>query len=288
MNIPTNLLRALVAVLDGGGVSAGARQLGVTQSTLSDSIRRLEEVVGFEVLVRERSGALSARGALLADAARSTLHELSQFEHLAAQALSPDGELVIAVTAETAVWPLTRLVAQLNRTVRNTRVRVVECPTSEAVADQVRTVVAEVGLAVGPSPTDLSVVHVGAERLRLVTPASWGPVRHVEDLRRGGAFPFALDQPGLQGRAALQALRELGLEPVLVARDVPSASVPLLILEGVAAVLLAEPLVAVVAASGGQPVDGADVVQGAVSLLHRRGSRSKLVQAAAECAAAVA
>lgn len=51
-----DLLRAFVAVVDAGGFTRAAERLHLTQSTVSQQIKRLEETVGHALLVRERTG----------------------------------------------------------------------------------------------------------------------------------------------------------------------------------------------------------------------------------------
>src|SRR3954463_2625114 len=47
------LLRAFVSIVDCGSISAGARQLRITQPTLSRQLRSLEEVCGTALLRRD-------------------------------------------------------------------------------------------------------------------------------------------------------------------------------------------------------------------------------------------
>ncbi len=51
-----DLLRAFVAVVDAGGFTRAAERLHLTQSTVSQQIKRLEDTVGRVLLVRERTG----------------------------------------------------------------------------------------------------------------------------------------------------------------------------------------------------------------------------------------
>ena len=76
-------LRYLVAVADAGTVTRAAERLFIAQPTLSQQIRRLEQILGTPLLVRGRDGVrLSAAGAVLLEAARDVLaavdHAVSQ------------------------------------------------------------------------------------------------------------------------------------------------------------------------------------------------------------------
>src|SRR6267154_6460371 len=67
-------LRYFVAVADAGTFTHAAERLFIAQPTLSQQIRRLEQVVGTPLLHRGRDGVqLSAAGTMLLDAARDVL-----------------------------------------------------------------------------------------------------------------------------------------------------------------------------------------------------------------------
>src|ERR1700748_3575508 len=76
-------LRCFVAVADAGSFTRAAERLFIAQPTLSQQIRRLEQVVGTPLLRRRREGLrLPAAGGVLLDASRNVLslvdHEVSR------------------------------------------------------------------------------------------------------------------------------------------------------------------------------------------------------------------
>jgi DNA-binding transcriptional LysR family regulator len=74
VNLPTNLLRSFVAIVDRGSMLNAAEQVFVTQSALSLQIRRLEEMVQQSLFNREgRRLALTPAGMTLLDYARRVL-----------------------------------------------------------------------------------------------------------------------------------------------------------------------------------------------------------------------
>ncbi|MBW8909823.1 MAG: LysR family transcriptional regulator [Mesorhizobium sp.] len=76
MNLELDLLRAFVAVVDTGGFTRAAERVHLTQSTISQQIKRLEENVGHSLLIRDRSmgGAqVTEEGELLLGYARRLL-----------------------------------------------------------------------------------------------------------------------------------------------------------------------------------------------------------------------
>jgi DNA-binding transcriptional LysR family regulator len=67
-------LRYLVALADAGSFTRAAERMFIAQPTLSQQIRRLEEIVGAPLLQRRRDGVrLTKAGAVLVDASRAAL-----------------------------------------------------------------------------------------------------------------------------------------------------------------------------------------------------------------------
>ncbi|MGD0678114.1 MAG: LysR substrate-binding domain-containing protein [Polyangiaceae bacterium] len=74
VNLPTNLLRSFVAIVDTGSMLNASEHVFVTQSALSLQIKRLEELVQRPLFTREgRRLALTAPGQVLLDYARRVL-----------------------------------------------------------------------------------------------------------------------------------------------------------------------------------------------------------------------
>jgi DNA-binding transcriptional LysR family regulator len=55
-NLDVGLLRAFVAVVDSGGMTAAGGVLNLTQAAVSQQIKRLEEMLGEELITRDRRG----------------------------------------------------------------------------------------------------------------------------------------------------------------------------------------------------------------------------------------
>src|SRR5580700_8687703 len=76
-------LRYFVALADAGSFTHAAERMFIAQPTLSQQIRRLEEIVGTPLLQRRREGLqLTKAGAVLLDASRTVLalvdHEVNR------------------------------------------------------------------------------------------------------------------------------------------------------------------------------------------------------------------
>ncbi len=74
VNLPTNLLRTFVAIVDTGSMLGATEQVYLTQSALSLQIKRLEDILQQPLFVREgRRLVLTPQGELLVDYARRVL-----------------------------------------------------------------------------------------------------------------------------------------------------------------------------------------------------------------------
>lgn len=74
VNLPTNLLRSFVAIVDTGSMLSAADRVFVTQSALSLQVKRLEELVQQALFVRDgRRLALTPAGDILLDYSRRVL-----------------------------------------------------------------------------------------------------------------------------------------------------------------------------------------------------------------------
>jgi DNA-binding transcriptional LysR family regulator len=80
-------LRYFVALADAGSFTQAAQRMFIAQPTLSQQIRRLEEIVGAPLLQRRRDGVrLTKAGTVLLDAARAVLSLVDQEVHRTRQA----------------------------------------------------------------------------------------------------------------------------------------------------------------------------------------------------------
>ncbi|MGH8780891.1 LysR family transcriptional regulator [Paraburkholderia sp.] len=93
-----NQLRTFVVVAEAGSVSAGAERVFLSQSSVSEQLRKLEERAGQPLFVRSKQGVTATpAGAKLLDHARRIL-AMSEAALEDLQGRSLDGELRIAIT----------------------------------------------------------------------------------------------------------------------------------------------------------------------------------------------
>ncbi|MGC4071185.1 MAG: LysR family transcriptional regulator [Nibricoccus sp.] len=108
------LLRAFVSIVECGSISAGARQLKVSQPTLSRQLRTLEELSGTALLRRDthQMNVTETGRRLLADA-RALLAQAQEADrrlHESHTTLS--GHLRLFATMDLGQWVVTRIVSQ--------------------------------------------------------------------------------------------------------------------------------------------------------------------------------
>jgi DNA-binding transcriptional LysR family regulator len=83
LNIPTDLLRTLVAVVDMRSFTKAAQLMGVTQPAVSAQIKRLQYLLGYEVLDKSAPGvSLTPRGEIVVNNARRLLSFNDEILHL--------------------------------------------------------------------------------------------------------------------------------------------------------------------------------------------------------------
>ena len=112
-NLDLTSLRSFVAIADAGGVTRAAGFLNLTQSAVSMQIKRLEEVLGCEVLDRSaRKVGLTAEGEQLLGYARKMLALLKDAEDAAARLQRIEtGKLMIGMV-DTATYFIPALLSR--------------------------------------------------------------------------------------------------------------------------------------------------------------------------------
>src|SRR5256885_13375689 len=82
-NIPTELLRTLVAVVNLRSFTKAAQSLGVTQPAVSAQVKRLQFLLGYELLDKSAPGViLTPRGEIVVNYARRMLSINDEIVHL--------------------------------------------------------------------------------------------------------------------------------------------------------------------------------------------------------------
>jgi DNA-binding transcriptional LysR family regulator len=113
-NIPTDLLRTLVAVVDLRSFTKAANSLGVTQPAVSAQIKRLQQLVGFDLFDRNgQSMMLTSHGERVVARARRLLSLNDEIVELGNGGARPEVVVRIGTPSQFVASVLVELLAQL-------------------------------------------------------------------------------------------------------------------------------------------------------------------------------
>ncbi len=119
---------ALVAVVDEGGYAQASRRLHRTQSTITYTVKKLEDLLGVEAFrIHGRKAVLTAAGEVLYRRGKSLVEDAARLERSAAGlARGWEPEIQIAVDIIFPTWLLLRCLASFGDEHPDTRIEVVE------------------------------------------------------------------------------------------------------------------------------------------------------------------
>jgi DNA-binding transcriptional LysR family regulator len=218
-------LGLLVAVADHGGLSAGARAVGMAQPNASRSMARLERHLGLSLLVRSTTGTtLTPAGLLVVDWSRQVLEAATSLTSGAA-ALRGSGTDTITVSASQTVAEhlLPVWLSKLRSQQGDTSVKVLVHNTTEVVDDVLHGRCA-VGFVEGPrAPRGVHHLVVSHDELVLVVAPGHPWARRRTPVTAGelGATALITREKGSGTRVTLDdALGKVG--PISPALELPS------------------------------------------------------------------
>ncbi|WP_164477926.1 LysR family transcriptional regulator [Nocardioides pantholopis] len=187
-------LRYFAAVVAEGGITQAAEALYVSQPSLSQAMRQLEESLGVPLLDRSgRRAVPTAEGLRLHALARQVLAEADAAAERVRQVAAVEvGRLVLATSSTLSVHPLTELVAELRRRHHGLEVQIQDGATPAGVLDLLRAGDAEVGVVDGPAPeAEWSTQELTPEEVVLaVMPREGAPL--PDPVPRGGVAALDL------------------------------------------------------------------------------------------------
>ncbi|BBD00055.1 MULTISPECIES: LysR substrate-binding domain-containing protein [Sphingobium] len=200
VNLPTNLLRSFVAIVDTGSMLNASEQVFVTQSALSLQIKRLEELVQQTLFLREgRRLNLTAAGTVLLDYARRVLllHDEAVAAVSAGRFAGPARIGMVQDFADTLLSGLLSRFAELHPDAQ-IYARVAGTAELQALLER-----RELDIVLGfAAPNDAHAVTVA--------PMSWYGDTHLVDRE---VIPLAvLEEPCRFREAAIRALEDAGLQ----------------------------------------------------------------------------
>ncbi|MCB1434219.1 MAG: LysR family transcriptional regulator, partial [Alphaproteobacteria bacterium] len=146
INLPTDILRAFISVIDLGGFTRAAEALGRTQPAISLQMRRLEDLVGAKLIVLEgRELKLTEPGEALAMYARQLLRLNDEaVAHFAGR--TSKGTLRIGLPTDFAVAYLQEVISDFARAVPAVEIEV-HCELSWQVLERLHS--DEIDIAIG-------------------------------------------------------------------------------------------------------------------------------------------
>jgi DNA-binding transcriptional LysR family regulator len=133
-NLELRQLRAFVALVEQGSVTAASQALQLAQSTVSEALTALERALGVALVRRQRgthAGLLSAAGEALLPHARDVLAAVDKtYVAVAEAAVRARGEIAIIANESVSTYVLSDVLAQLRLRWPNTQfsVSVATCP----------------------------------------------------------------------------------------------------------------------------------------------------------------
>jgi DNA-binding transcriptional LysR family regulator len=211
-NLPTELLRSFVSIVDAGSMTRAAQQVCVTQSALSLQMKRLSEIVGGPLFERRKRGLLlTPAGEALLTYARGML-DLNDRAISCSRTAQLNDPLRIGMAQDFAIPLLTGTLVQF--LARNPDFRLqLRVDKSSALNAQFDAGLLDVALVIG-DPDDPDVVKT-AQMTWIGDP----------DLAKNNEIPIAImEAPCLFRDGAIQALETTG-RPYRLVLETPSIAV---------------------------------------------------------------
>jgi DNA-binding transcriptional LysR family regulator len=285
-------LRAVVAIIDCGGVTPAAEELHVAQPSLSQTIRTLERELGVDLFHRVgRRLVLSAAGEALLGPARQVLRDLDNVAASVAEVKGlAGGHLDLVALPTLAVDPVARLVGAFRVAYPQVTVRLAEPEGSAEVIERLEDGRSEVGL------TELPVAPPKGHRLQtrplmdqdvlaVLPPGSPEPAGGILPVRQLAGVPLVTTPVGTSSRALVDgALARAALSPVIAVETQQREALLPLVLAGAGTALLPRPLAEQAARQGAVVAELRPPLRRTVGLIFREGALSPAARAFIEIA----
>jgi DNA-binding transcriptional LysR family regulator len=185
------LISAFVAVVEKGSFAAAARELGYTQSGVSQQVAALERIADCKLLIRHAGGRRpvqpTAAGRAMLEHSRALLAQIDKaFDDVNGRTQGAGNTVRVIAFSSIAVHVLPRLLIELRRS-GDTRVEVLEDAGEDERNDELDSGAADLAFVVLPVPTRFGVEELGSDPYVAVVAAeselaSRQRIR-VEDLR---------------------------------------------------------------------------------------------------------
>jgi LysR family carnitine catabolism transcriptional activator len=281
-------LQHFLAVVDHGGFSAAADEVGVSQPGLSQSVKQLEHELGVGLFERiGRRVQLTPAGGALVGPARQVLRDIETGRAAVASVAGVEGgSLALASLPTLAADPLAGVVGHFRRLHPGVVVDLAAPEDTNDLVAMVRDGRCEVGVTEAAGlPDDLVARLIGEQALVLVVPpefeipdggrpsvagvAGVGPTLALSELVD---TPFVAAPIGTSTRRLLdQGFAAVGAVPQVAVVTAQRDAILPLVLAGAGAALVPGPSAAVAQALGAQVIQPDPPIVRGVAVVHRAG-----------------
>ena len=279
----------VLAVIDEGSFTAGARALEIAQPSLSEGVRRLESELGVRLFDRiGRRVVLTDAGRAFEGPARRLVRERAlAFEAVGAVRALDTGTLDIVSLPTLAVDPLAALVGRFRSAHSGIVVRIAEPEDSTGVEDRVADGRSELGLAVLPPRRDdlVSIELARQEIVAVCPPGTLVPANGRLPIARLAEMPLVATPPGTSMRDLVdQALASAGLVAEIAVETGQREAIAPLVLGGAGASFLPRPTAETLASQGIVVARLSPAVVRTIGILHRASPLTPAARAFVELA----
>jgi LysR family carnitine catabolism transcriptional activator len=280
-------LRLFLAVVDEGGFTRAADAMFVSQPSVSQAMRELEEELSTPLFHRVGRGVvLTSAGEALVSPARQVLRDVEVGEAAVASVTGLlTGRLDLCSLPTLAVDPVAPLVGAFRLAYPGVTLALADPDDSADLVHLVSTGACELGVDAQPAPGRLESLGLGSQDLLAVfPPGTLGP-RGAIGIDRLAEFSLVTSPEGTSTRRLLDdACASAGVTPrISVVTEQREAILPL-VLAGAGATLLARPLAETAERLGAVIAPLRPRVTRDVFMLHRAGPLSPAAQAFIEIA----
>jgi DNA-binding transcriptional LysR family regulator len=266
-------LAIFLEVVDQGGFTRAADALDISQPSVSQAVRELEDDLGTPLFHRlARSVALTPAGEALVLSARQVRRDMEN-GRLAVEEVAGlgRGRLDLACLPTLAVAPLAPLVGAFRAAYPDVSIVLSDPQDTVELVEFVRSGRSEVGLVEDVAVDDLTSVALGAQDFLVVLPPGT-KVASPYRLRQLAAMPLVAAPLGSSTRGLLDdALRAVGATANVVVEAAQREALLPLIASGAGAGLLPRPLAELARALGCVVVEPQPAVSRSVAVVHRPG-----------------
>ncbi|MFE7015520.1 LysR family transcriptional regulator [Streptomyces sp. NPDC057651] len=218
MTVNLSQLRAFLTVVDAGGFSAAAAELGLSQSAVSHAVASLERELDAPLLVRATPVRTTALGERVVPHARTAVAAAQSVEQLAADAATMTGTVRLAATPTVCQGLVPGLLRHWREDQPRVTVRVFEGDSAE-IATWLENGTADAAILIDPPPGP--GIQLAADSYRAVLPLdhplAGEPVVDIRDLEDD---PFLISPNGCEDRIrTIHRLAGLRFTPTHRVRD---------------------------------------------------------------------